>query len=715
MTTSEPVDLPDPDDFNSPETVLITRADGMIWNAPLLRGLDGRQYVKLVDSDGNDVTIPWDELSPTPPAPADEACTDDDVMDDGAVVEAPVIRERREVGPWVRSRVGGTLARAGGHVVRSPWYALRGTGETMRRCVRWVVAADDAQMRAAEIKAAPTLSIRTELRRAHAGASLARLMVAAAPAVGAWAWVELGQWGLVPAVTLGATYVTMHVVGYRALTRRPEAREAARHVTAKGKRPALSRPFVTEALEMAGFGPVTMPSGAKHGPVIVSATPIKGGERMVIDMPPGVPVSRLVKKHEELAGALGRPAECVVIEPRPEVSPLRFELFIAHTLLSERKPPRWPWAKVQARSFFKPVPMGVDAQGNIVTVPLYEVHGLIGGGTGLGKSYTMRLEMMAAACDPLAILLIHNLKGGGDYRGFAPVAHTLRSGAGRADLAALADDLAWLVSEIGRRGRILESLPASVTPEGKLTPQVARDYDMPPIMLVIDEAQRAFTGPLGETIAERLGDIVRTARAVGITVRLITQGTKEGAIPSNILDQLGHRIGHGVTNISDANLILGSDAHGRGYRAVDIETPGVAYVGTAGGRMVRTMMAKVDLPEVERIVTEAAALRRAAGTLTGMAAGVVAPDDHDGGTRSFLADLLAVWPVVDGKPAVNAWSASLAQQLVERFGDEYPDTDGPYVSRRLTDAGVSVSAQRTGDSTARGARHADVLAAHARG
>lgn len=716
MNTNEPVDLPDHDEFSGPNTGLVWH-DGVVYNAPIITNEDGSRYVRVITDDGQDISVPWDELAaretPAPMAPD----VDDTIDVDEPVATAPVARERPEVGPWVRSRVGGAMVRASGHVVRSPWYALRGTGETVRRCLRWVVAADDAVMRSQEIKAAPSIGARTEIRRAHAGASFARLIVASAPIVGAWAWIELGQWGLVPAVTIGATYITMHVIGQRAITRRPEAQAAARHVTAKGKRPALSRPFVTEALEMAGFGPVTMPSGAKHGPVIVSATPIKGGERMVIDMPPGVPVSRLVKKHEELAGALGRPAECVVIEPRPEVSPLRFDLFIAHTLLSERKPPRWPWAKVQARSFFDPIPIGVDAQGNTVTTTLPGVHGLIGGASGLGKTYTARLLLMAAACDPDTVMLIHNLKGGGDYRGFAPVAHTLRAGSSRADLAALADDLAWLQSEISRRGRILASLPASLAPEGKITPQVAREHDMPPILLLVDEAQRAFTGPLGETIAERLDDVVRTARAVGIVVRLVTQGTKEGAIPSGILDQLVHRTGHGVTNIADANLILGSDAHGRGYRAVDIETPGVAYVGSAGGRMVRAMMAKVDLPEVERIVTEAAALRRAAGTLTGMAAGVVAPDEHDGGTRSFLGDVLAVWPLVDGKPAVNAWSAVLAQQLVERHPDEYPDTEvnGPYVSRRLGDAGVNVGTQRVGEKSARGARHADVLAAHGRG
>lgn len=724
MTTNEPVDLPDPEAFSDPNTSLVFH-DGVVYNAPIITADDGTRHVRVITEDGQDITIPWDEIAQqAAPAVVDdavEACPDDgdqlDPSDDGTVIEADTRRERPQVGPWVRSRVGGVVTRAGGHVVRSPWYALRGTGETVRRCIAWVVAADDAEVRAAEIKAAGTVRARTELRRAHAGASIARLIVASAPIVGAWAWIELGQWGLVPAVAVGATYIAMHVVGQRTLSRRPEVQAAARHVTASGKRPALSRPFVTEALALAGFGPVSMPTGGTQGPVIVSATPVKGGERMVIDLPPGVPVSRLVKRHEELAGALGRPAECVIIEPRPEVSPLRFDLFIAHKLLSDRDAVRWPWARVRPRSFFEPVPMGVDAQGNTVTTVLPEVHALIGGGTGMGKSYTARLLLMAAACDPTAVLLIHNLKGGGDYRGFAPVAHTLRAGSSRADLVALADDLAWVQAEIARRGKVLESLPASAAPEGKITAQVARDHDMPPVLLLVDEAQRAFAGPLGETIGDRLDDVVRTARAVGIKVVLVTQGTKEGAIRSSVLDQLGQRFGHGVTNITDANLILGSDAHGRGYRAVDIDTPGVAYVGTAGGRMVRAMMAKVDLPDVERIVTSAAELRRAAGTLTGMAAGAVPADVHDGGTRSFLADVLSVWPTDgDGNPTVNAWSSDLAQRLVSDMPDEYLEqvVTTAYVSRRLADAGVKVSTQRVGEQSARGARHADVRAAHAK-
>lgn len=692
---------------------IVAREDGSLFDAPIITDDDGHRFV-VIDHDDDTVMIPWDDLAnDTTTTSAPVADVDVDTPDDTPAPADKTDQPRTDISTWARSRVGTVLRHVGNHIMWSPWYVLYGAVTTARGIGRWVTGAADAEVRADEIKAARSSADRATLRRIHANKVILRSIVVAVPVGITWGWIELGRWGIVPAIITSAAYVILHVTGYRRLTDRPEAQAAARQVTAKGKRPALSRPFVTEALAIAGFGEISLPNGGSQGPMIMSATPIKGGERMVIDLPPGVPVSRLVKKHEELAGALGRPAECVSIEPRPEVSPLRFELFIAHQLLKDRKATAWEWSKVKARSLFDPVPVGIDDKGNTVTTPMFQVHGMIGGGTGMGKSFTARLLLLAAACDPTAKILIHNLKGGPDYKGFAPVAHSLRAGSSRSDLVALADDLAWVQAEIGRRGRLLESLPASEVPEGKITPQIARDHDMGIIVVLIDEAQRAFASAMGETIEDRVEDAVRTGRAVGVIVWVVTQGTKEGAIRSGILDQLGHRIGHGVTNISDANLILGSDAHGRGYRAVDIETSGVAYVGTAGGRMVRTMMAKVDLPDVERIVVDAAKIRREQGTLSGMAAGVIAPDTHDGGTRSFLADVLDVWPTDNGMPAPNAWSSSLADLLTVSDADEYPaaSTQGADVSRRLAECGVKVSTQRIGGTSARGVRHADVLSA----
>lgn len=709
MNTQQPDDEYDLDDY----------ANGLAMDQVTIAiDADGNPMLDAGDGQGL-VAVPWEVLSqpvpdavPTTSTP-DEACPDDQNtdLDDGTAVEADIqaekhTRTRPDPVAWIKSRGGRALGVVGGQIGRSPWYVTRGIGRVITSAHRWVTNADDIEMYRQEVKAANSLTARRAVRTKRNKGVFLRGVIAAVPLAIIVGWTQVGQWGVVPAVVTGVAYVTFHVIGYRTLAAaRRETEPAHPTVTAKGKRPELSRPFITEALALVGFKDVQ----------IVSATPTKGGERIVINLAAGSTVTQLVKRNEELAGALGRPVECVVIDPKPDVSPLWFELYIADKTLAERKPPQWAWSKVKARSFFDPVPVGVDAQGNTVTVPLHETHGLIGGGTGMGKSFTARLLLMAAACDPHAKLLIHNLKGGPDYKGFAPVAHSLRSGSSRSDMQALADDLAWVQSEISRRGKILESLPSELVREGKLTPQIARDYDMGPIILLIDEAQRAFTSKIGDTLEEMIDDVVRTARAVGVTVRFVTQGTKEGAMPSSILDQSGHRIGHGVTSISDANLTLGSDAHGRGYRAVDIDQPGIAYVGIAGGRMVRTMMAKVDLPDVERIVGQAAQLRKEAGTLTGMAAGVIPPDEHDGSTRSFLADVLTVWATdTNGEPVVNAASADIANLLRQHDTDEYGDITGADVSRRMGDAGVKVSSQRFADGSpsARGVRHANVLTAH---
>lgn len=651
---------------------------------------------------GEPKTWDWEEIG------EGLAATDDPPMPGGRARVTPAwVADRRVLLPWVAGRALDGAATVGFHLVRSPWYALRGLGALVQGLGRWVMQADDDEQHKADLAVAGSLRARGRLRAVRTRGRAVRAAVSLVPFGAVAAWLEFGQWGLVPAVTCTAAFLTLALAGWRA-GRPATPREAA---AMRRKLPALSRPFVTEALAIVGCGPVAMPSGGVAAPMIVSSSPARGGEVMVVDLPPGVTAARLLKQHEAFAQALGRPAECVVIEPLPRVSPGRFELFVAAKRLDEKGAPSWAWRGGKQRSFFDGVPVGVDTRGRDVVVPLFEANGLVAGATGMGKSYSARLLLMGAALDPNVRILVHNLKGGPDYRAFGPVAHTLRAGASPADLEALAADLTWMQDEIARRGRVLANLPSSRVPEGKLTPEVAAMPGMGPVLLLVDEAQRAFTSRGGKQIAEQMQDVVRTCRAVGMDVQLVTQGTKEGAIPSGIMDQLVRRIGHGVTTISDANLILGSDAHGRTYRAVDIEAPGIAYVGTAGGHMVKAAMAKVDLPDVERIVLAAAELRRAAGTLSGMAAGDVAADEHDGGAGAFLADVLASWPTEGGQPRRNALSAEVAGYLIECDSDEYGQLDGAEVSRRMADAGVKVSSQRTPRGPGRGVKHQDVLRA----
>ena len=654
----------------------------------------------------------FDTLSAPDPAASADDPGDVAGVSDGGRARARVLPQWGAGGAaaWLTSRMLDVAASAASHAVRSPWYALRGLGACVGGVGRWVMRPEDEERFAADLKAAGSLQARHEVRARRLRGRVGRVAVASAPPGAVWNWIEFGQWGFLPAAAIAASYVTLGVIGWRSIqaARSPQERRVRR----RRVRP-LSRPFVTEALDIVGCGSVTHPNGEQMRPVVLSSSPVSGGEVMVIDLPAGVPVSRLMKKREDFAGALGRPLECVIIDPQPRVSPQRFELFVAARRLDEKGAPAWAPRRVRRRSFFDPVPVGVDARGRDVLVPLFERHGLIAGVTGMGKTFTARLLLMWAAMDPRVRLLVHNLKGGPDYRAFKSVAHTLRSGDSRSDLEALAEDLRELQAEIARRGRVLEGLSSARVPEGKLTDDVASDEGMGPIMLLIDEPQRAFTGKLGTEIVDRLKDVGRTGRAVGISVQLVSQGGKEGTIPSGILDQLTGRIAHGFNDVAGANIILGSDAHGRGQRATDIEAPGIAYVGTAGGTMVRTAIAKVDLPEVDRIVNEAAEMRREAGMLTGMAADDVPADEHDGGMSAFLRDVLAVWPTgSDGHGWKNVKSERLAALLALELPDHYADlageNGGAFVSRWMREAGVKVSSQRTPGGEGRGVTRANV-------
>lgn len=640
----------------------------------------------------------------------------EDMPGGDAVVAAPTSDRVRVLPAWDKGTVAATVAarasQVGFHVVRSPWYALRGLGACVRAVGRWVSSAQDAEVFAAAVKSAD-LAGRRVLRAARLRGQVLRFGVACMPVGAVWVWVEAGQWGLLPAVVAGGGYVAAAVAGWRAGVSGKTPRELAITASAKGRKaPPLSRPFVSEALDIVGCG-----KAGDSSPVIIAASRVKGGELLVIELAPGVTVSELVKKHEKLASALGRPTECVVVEGQPEVSAGRFELFIADRTLAQRGAPRWAWRKGGKRSFFDGVPVGVDARGRDVVVPLFETHGMVTGATGMGKTYSARLLLLGAALDPRVMLMIHNLKGGADYQAFAPVAHTLRAGSSPEDVAALVGDLEWIRSEIARRGKILEGLAVSEIPEGKLTDAVASRAGFGPLVLLMDEAQRAYAietknsdgVKVGDTVAALVEDIVRTGRAVGVHVEHVTQGSQEGAVPPQIVNQSGRRIGHGTTNSVDGNQALGSDAHSRGYRTTDITSPGVAYVGSAGGSMVKTAMAKVDLPEVAKIVDVARKLRESAGMLSGMAAGVVPADTHDGGKSAFLADVLAVWPTSDdGERWKNVRCRELAAALAEHDAGEYGGFEGPDVTRRMGDAGVHVGSQRTPAGEGKGVKLVDV-------
>jgi hypothetical protein len=113
----------------------------------------------------------------------------------------------------------------------------------------------------------------------------------------------------------------------------------------------------------------------------------------------------------------------------------------------------------------------------------------------------------------------------------------------------------------------------------------------------------------------------------------------------------------------------------------------------------------LDLPACERVATRARQLREAAGTLTGVAAGL----DEAEAARDVLGDLAAVF----GGDAGLHW-AEAAVRLAQRFPDRWAGAEAEAVSAEARAHGVpSVNIRMNGDQ-AKGCRMADVIEAISR-
>jgi S-DNA-T family DNA segregation ATPase FtsK/SpoIIIE len=164
---------------------------------------------------------------------------------------------------------------------------------------------------------------------------------------------------------------------------------------------------------------------------------------------------------------------------------------------------------------------------------------------------------------------------------------------------------------------------------------------MPITALVIDEFQVFLENPtpqrvggkkttLGEYIADLLTYLARKGPAAGIVGILATQRSDTATIPSRLRAVLGSRFALRVMDWRDSNIILGEQLNTRGYDASTL-LPSHKGVGilrpdgeTDAGADVLAMTVRTYYlanPDWREICARGRALREAAGTLAGHAAG----------------------------------------------------------------------------------------------
>jgi S-DNA-T family DNA segregation ATPase FtsK/SpoIIIE len=460
--------------------------------------------------------------------------------------------------------------------------------------------------------------------------------------------------------------------------------------------PRMTSTMIIDALTSIGIPAITQGHKTGNSPIrfVAPITPEGGlGWTAQIDLPRGATAAEVQDKREALAAAMRRPLGCVWPETDPKAHPGRLILFVSRTPLAEQEAPAWPLLKAGNVSLFKPIPFGFDQRGRKIELTLMFANVLIGAMPRFGKTFALRLLLLACALDPTAELRIWELKGTGDLRALEPLCHRYGSGPDDETLERLMDDLREVHKELERRAETLRSLPTKLVPESKVTPELAerRHLGLYPLVLAIDEIQELFSHPdyksssSGPGEAERLAmGILKRGPALGVIFMGATQRPDAKSLPLGVSANALIRYCLKVMGYRENDMVLGDGMSNAGYKAqlLSPEEKGIGYLGGVFPKPVVTRTYPLDGHLAEKVAKRALALREEAGTLSGHAIGEEAGEPE--ARVTVLVDVLGVWPM-DRSKASSEW---VAAQLSERLGGRYLDWKGADITRALSARGV---------------------------
>jgi len=363
------------------------------------------------------------------------------------------------------------------------------------------------------------------------------------------------------------------------------------------------------------------------------------------------------------------------------------------------------------------VPLGADARGLRQFMNLLWNSLMVGGLMGYGKSYFARLVAAAAALDPTVRIIVITGKTGPDWAPLKHVAHRWIAGATTGIIRDVLDVMDGLIEEMQDRGFKLERLyeeNPDAAPEGKITPDLARD-GMGPVLLIVDELQELLDGGAlvkvaiesddadgdkpGRTptrsgkdlLVESFARYVRVTRFVGGMGVFITQRPDANSVPTALREVCAKRASCRVKGDRSAKMVLGDDAvaNGAAPHMLTEDSKGVVVLDQGGEAGHVTLKADViDLPDFKDICLRGRDLRLAAGTLTGDAATL--GEAHRAATtaRGLLADVVAV---LDADGVDRARTDRLVELLQAAHPDRYGDLTGPKLQAALREAGAGTT------------------------
>jgi S-DNA-T family DNA segregation ATPase FtsK/SpoIIIE len=614
--------------------------------------------------------------------------------------------QRREVvPPWMRDRQTAAaaarwtathVAHTGAfHALRLPLYAARlagrspvGAWRVMAALTRWVLDTDGRAVRVAmsglthDQRDAEVFLRLTAQRRETVRGRMA--MVGGAAIMVLLAGVGLAGEMSATAVTgvVAAVVATLGMVGRRAdrpLTSRAVDSEAV---------PRLTSDLILTALGSLGLGEMNKALGRDANQAVRFPSPIVRdgpGFRAEIDLPPGVTAGDVIERRDRLASGLRRPLGCVWPEVDSDAHAGRLVLWVGDRSLSASKPVDWPLAKAGRVNLFEPFVIGTDQRGRPVEVTLMYASGVIGAIPRMGKTFLLRLLLLAAALDQRCEIHAYNLKGGSDMDPLEAVAYRYRTGDDTEDIEYLVRDLRAVSEDMRARYRTIRDLPRAVCPESKVSDALAsrRDLALHPVFVALDECQIAFEHrEHGAEITALVTDLVKRGPAVGVMLWAATQRPDAKSLPTGISANAVLRLCLKVQGQLENDMVLGTSAYKNGTRATMFgrKDQGIALLSGEGDDPVIVRVSYIDTQAADVIAARARTARMSAGLLTGHAAG----RDPDTDTASVLHHLAAAWPPAEEK----TWCDDLAARLAASYPSTYEGWTGEQVTAAVKPHGM---------------------------
>jgi hypothetical protein len=338
---------------------------------------------------------------------------------------------------------------------------------------------------------------------------------------------------------------------------------------------------------------------SRHGrlPRVERTDTIPAGQRLDLRLAPGMTAEQIDEAAEAIAAVVGAREVRVVREPgNAAVTHLSI---LWHDPLSTPVPP-WPGPP---GALWEPICLGVDEDGDAVSIGLVERNVLLGGEPGAGKSVALSIFIAAAALDPEVRLTLMDGKQ-----------VELASWAGSAehfvgpDMSDAICVLKDLCAEMNRRYSVL--LASGLR-------KIRRDSDFGLYVVAIDELafyMRSGTKTERTELAEALRDLISRGRAAGMIVIAATQKPSNDIVPTYVRDLFSFRMALRCTTPEASDTILGQGWAKEGYSAstLDPTLRGVGWLLAEGAVPTKIRTLYLDDDAIADLADIAAARRKAA-------------------------------------------------------------------------------------------------------